>query len=162
MSRLGEGRGAAPVGQVDGLPQVELATVLCLRLWCDGVHAQTELRHEAARALGPDFGPHWADALGEFLDLITSFARRPILRHAVGCRCLGADESAVATLVAAATDGDREDAMLIGMLLVRPDVAPGLTELAQIVGLGLRRMSFTRTTVTTAGAGLHPAQPTRH
>jgi len=162
MNRLAEGRGAAPVGHVDGLPPLELAAVLCLRLWCDGSDAQVQLRREAALALGPDWGPHWVDALGDFLEVMTRFSRRPLLRHGIDCRCLGADESAVATLVGAAADGEREDAMLIGMLLVRPDMAPGLARLAETVGHGLRRMSFTRTTSTTAGAGLHPAHPTRH
>ena len=155
------GRGATPVGEIDGLPPVELATVVCLRLWCDGTEARDGLRREAARSLGPGFGPEWTEALGNFLDVMLHFGRRPILRHAIGCRCLGADESAVATMVAAATAGEREDAMLIGMLLVRPDMAPSLASLAETVGLGLKRMSVP-TPRPPAGATVHPAHPTRH
>lgn len=163
MSRM-NGRGATPVGEIDGLPPVELATVVCLRLWCDGTEARDGLRREAARSLGPGFGPEWTEALGNFLDVMLHFGRRPILRHAIGCRCLGADESAVATMVAAATAGEREDAMLIGMLLVRPDMAPSLASLAETVGLGLKRMSVPapRAPAGASGATLHPAHPTRH
>ena len=54
--------------------------------------------------------------------------------------------------------------MLIGMLLVRPDMAPSLASLAETVGLGLKRMSVPapRPPAGASGATLHPVHPTRH
>ncbi len=60
--------------------------------------------------------------------------------HSVQCACLGADESCFANFIATAATGEREDAMLIATLLVRPDVAPIVTSLAADFGLALIRM----------------------
>jgi hypothetical protein len=64
------------------------------------------------------------------------------MRHQPRCKCLGADEACFANLVSCATEGDREDAMLIATLMVRPDFAPHLAEAAQVFGLGLKRMAL--------------------
>ena len=62
------------------------------------------------------------------------------MRHAVECKCLGADEACFANFVALAATGAQEDAMLIATLLVRADVAPQITSLATNFGLGLQQM----------------------
>ena len=64
------------------------------------------------------------------------------MRHQVTCKCLGADESCFATLIGYASEGAREDAMLMAMTLVRPDMAGVLAGLAEDVGLALRRMTL--------------------
>lgn len=64
------------------------------------------------------------------------------MRHSVQCKCLGADESCFANFIATAATGDRDDAMLIATLLVRPDVAPLITALATDFGLALVRMNL--------------------
>jgi hypothetical protein len=132
--------GGAPVGQLDALPSLERATVLYLRLWCGEAEGKAALWNEVAGSLGTEPGSRWLGAWEEFIAVLTRFARRPVTRHALGCRCLGADESAIATLVAAAAQGEREEAMLIGMLIVRPEMATVLAGLAETVGLGLKRM----------------------
>ena len=58
------------------------------------------------------------------------------MRHSVTCKCLGSDESCFANFIATATDGQREDAMLIATLLVRADMAPLVASLAADFGAG--------------------------
>ena len=64
------------------------------------------------------------------------------MRHQPRCKCLGADEACFANLVSYATEGDREDAMPIATLMVRPDFAPHLAAAAEVFGLGLKRMAL--------------------
>jgi hypothetical protein len=59
------------------------------------------------------------------------------MRHGCACPCLGADEAAFARLVQTATEGEREDALMLACCMVRPDLAPGLVHLAQAAGLAL-------------------------
>lgn len=135
-------RGGAPVGHLAELPQVEARAVACLRLWCDGAEAQGRLWQELAGALGA--GPA-RDALGAFerlVGLLARHGRRPLMRHARECACVGADEAAFATLVAAAAEGERHDAALLAALLVRPAMAADLAELAGAFGRALHRMSL--------------------
>ena len=55
--------------------------------------------------------------------------------HALDCPCAGSDECVFARFVALAAEGAREEAVLIATLIVRADVALGLTALAESVGL---------------------------
>ena len=64
-----------------------------------------------------------------------------MIRHGLGCACLGADESCFAQMIAAASEGAREDAMMLAALIVRPDFAPALASLSEEFGLALRRMT---------------------
>ena len=64
------------------------------------------------------------------------------MRHHVTCECLGADESCFANFIGYASEGEREDALLIATTLVRPDMAPTLVGLAQDFGFALRRMAL--------------------
>lgn len=140
MSAEPSKRGAAPVGLVGELDAIEAATVVYLRLWNDSIEGQDQVRWDFAAMLGTDQGHRAARALEELCNLCTQHGRRPLLRHAVQCSCVGADESCFANFVAVAAEGEREDAMLIATLLVRPDVAPLVTALAMDVGLALKRM----------------------
>ncbi len=135
-------RGAAPVGYLAELPEVEARAVLFLRLWCEGPDARAEVWNDFAAALG---GEHGREALGAFEQLCamtTTEGRRPLMRHGVGCRCIGADEAAFANLVAAAAEGEWEDAMLLATLLFRPGRSPVVADLARKVGLALQRMAL--------------------
>lgn len=64
------------------------------------------------------------------------------MRHALHCKCLGADEACFANFIATAATGEREDAMLIATLIVRADVAPLIASLAAEVGLAFRQMQL--------------------
>lgn len=135
-----QNRGGAPVGFITELGAVEAASVLYLRLWCDGPASQSQMWSDFARELGPVQGRSAMQSFEELCRLCTQHGRRPLMRHSVQCKCLGADESCFANFIATAADGEREDAMLIATLLVRPDVAPLIASLATNFGLALKQM----------------------
>lgn len=135
-----QNRGGAPVGFIAELDGIEAASVIYLRLWCDGPDAQAQVWNDFASGLGPDQGRKALKSFEELCALCTRYGRRPLMRHSVQCKCLGADESCFANFVATAATGDREDAMLIATLLVRPDMAPLIASLAADVGHAFTRM----------------------
>jgi len=140
MSVASQPVGAAAVGLISELDSIRAASVLYLRLWCDSPETRSEVRQDFAVALGAGQGAQAVQSLSELCTLCVAHGRRPLVRHAVQCRCLGSDESCFANFIATAAEGDREDAMLIATLLVRADMAPALTALAADLGLALRRM----------------------
>ena len=136
MSWRQDKRGGAPVGFVTELDGIEAATVVYLRPWCEGPHAQAQISSDFTTALGQQA----VQSFEELCNLCARHGRRPLMRHSVHCKCLGADESCFANFVAAASEGAREDAMLMATLLVRPDMAPHIASLATTFGLALKRM----------------------
>lgn len=135
--------GATPVGHIAELGALEAAAVRFLRRWCDTPCAQQEVWNELAGRLGPKAGREALKALEALCALCMRHGRRTFMRHRPNCTCLAADEACFANLVAHATEGEREDALLIATLLVRPDVSPQLAALAQTFGLALKRMART-------------------
>ncbi|WP_425051963.1 hypothetical protein [Psychromarinibacter sp. S121] len=151
-------RGGAPVGYVTELDAVGAGAVMYLRMWSDGPEAQALADRDFAMHLGPQQGPVTTRALDQIMDICARYGRRPLMRHSLDCKCLGGDESCFATFVSSACEGDREDALLIAMNIVRADMAPQLADLAQTFGLALKRISLlSRTT-----GRKHNAQPTLH
>ncbi|GGL70246.1 hypothetical protein [Wenxinia marina] len=124
-------KGSAPVGSYDDLDPLGRAAVSCLRA----------LRRDAAL---PAAGP-----LADLCGLCARFGRRPLSAHAEECPCLGGDEACFARLVELAAAGEREEALMLAMLLVRADVAPLAVAMAEQAGLGVMRMA------TGAGARVH-------
>ena len=116
--------------------------MLYLRLWCDGAGSRQAVWEDFSTALGLDYGAAASDAWETLMELFADHCRRPLMRHAVTCTCLGADESCFAKFIAAAAEGAREDAMLMATLIVRADMAPVLTSLACECGLALKCMSI--------------------
>lgn len=142
MTTLATKRGGAPVGYVGDLGPVEAGAVLYLRLWCEGPDAQTQVWNDFATALGPQNGKQVLTSFESLCDLCMRHGRRPLMRHHVACKCLGADESCFANFIGYASEGAREDALLMAMMIVRPDMAGPLVGLAEDFGLALRRMSL--------------------
>ncbi|WP_290559729.1 hypothetical protein [Aestuariivita sp.] len=134
-------RGAVPVGYVSELGPVEARAVLYLRLWFSGAETQQQVWNDFASALGPHRGRSALHTLEELCQICAQHGRRPLMRHHVTCKCLGADEACFANFVAAAADGAREDAMLMATLIVRPDLALCIADLACDLGLALRQMA---------------------
>ena len=135
-------RGGAPVGFITELDAIEAASVIYFRLWGDGTDARNRVRRDMATSLGPQHGARAIDSFEQICGLFSALGRRPLMRHAVECKCLGSDESCFANFIATAAEGNREDAMLIATLLIRPDVAPQIAELAAEFGLALKRMNL--------------------
>jgi len=101
-----------------------------------------DAHNDLAQSLGHQKAEHALASLSELCSLCTRHGRRPLMRHGLKCKCVGADEACFAHFIGAATDGAREDAMLIATLLVRPDVAPVITALATEFGLALKQMDL--------------------
>ncbi|MFL4469060.1 hypothetical protein ACERZ8_03965 [Tateyamaria armeniaca] len=135
-------RGGAPVGFVSELGPIEAGAVLYLRLWCEDADARTAVWNDLATALGPAHGRKALKSFETLCDLCVRHGRRPLMRHHVTCKCLGADESCFANFVGYAAEGAREDALLIATTIVRPDIAPCLVGVAQDFGLALKRMAL--------------------
>lgn len=128
-----------PVARIDALPDLEAWCVTALRHWMDGPATQAVLR----RDLGCSHGVAGACAilrdLDSLLDLICRDGRRQMMRRHVNCAGVAADEAVFARFVATAATGPREDALLMAMLIVRPDVAPLAASLGQRIGLSCLR-----------------------
>lgn len=127
-------RGASPVGRVDLLPDPEGWWVRCLRLWCDGDEAQAILRGQLEARFGAERAHDVFVRFTDLMALIFHHSRRPLMHHAPGCDCVGADEAVFALFCSQAVN-DREEAMMIACLLLRADVAPLAVSLAQTLGL---------------------------
>jgi predicted amidophosphoribosyltransferase len=135
-------RGGATVGSISDLDAIAAASVIYLRMWCDGPENQHNVQCDFASTLGADRGQRALESFTELCSLCARHGRRPMMRHAVSCKCLGADEACFANFIAIAADGERDDAMLIATLLVRPDVAPVIAALAMDFGLALKQMNL--------------------
>ena len=145
MSHGSPHRGGAPVGFLNELDPVEAGAVLYLRLWCDGPESQDQVWHDFAAALGPKQGREALQSFEALCDLCVRHGRRPLMRHHVTCQCLGADESCFANFIGYASDGEREDALMIASTIVNPGMAPVVVGLAQSVGMALRQMALRAT-----------------
>ena len=135
-------RGAAPVGQMDELPRLEAIAILFLRMWCDGGSTRERMASDLALALGEDDAATAAALFDDLMQLTLACARRPLMRHGLPCRCFGGDECAFANMLAAATTGDREEAMLFSAILITGQAAWPAIALAQELSPFLLR--FTR------------------
>ncbi len=134
-------RGGAAVGRLADLEPVEAGAVMYLRMWSDGEGGRTDAASDFNIALGSEAGRVAMLTLDRLCSLCATYGRRPLIRHGLGCACLGADENCFAQMIAAASEGAREDAMMIASLIVRPDFAPALASLSEELGLTLRRMT---------------------
>ncbi len=134
-------RGGAAVGRLSDLSPVEAGAVMYLRLWGDGATGRANAASDFDIALGSDQGRAVTLTLDRLCALCAHHGRRSLIRHGLGCACLGADENCFAQMIAAASEGAREDAMMMASLIVRPDYAPALASLSEELGLALRRMT---------------------
>ncbi len=135
-------RGAAPVGLLADLGAVEAEAVRCLRSWSDGPAAWERVCGDLVQALGPDRGRRAAEALEAICDMSLRHGRRPLMRRPAECRQFGADEACFAHMVAAASEGEREDALMIALVMLRPDISMPAVALAQEAGLALRLLAL--------------------
>lgn len=134
------GRGGTPVGFIADLDGVEAASVIYLRLWSTDADTRKQVWNDFSEGLGAEPARKAIQSFEQLCSLCSSHGRRPLMRHAVHCKCLGSDESCFANFIGTAAEGAHDDAMLIATLLVRPDVAPLVAALAADFGLALKRM----------------------
>lgn len=135
-------RGAATVGHLQDYDAITAAAVIYLRMWCDSPETQADFINDMTHTLGSGRGRKAVEAFGELCGMCIRHGRRPLARHSLNCKCVGADEASFGHFVATAAEGDRDDAMLFATLLVRPDVAPIVTSLAAEFGHALMQMNL--------------------
>ena len=141
MSHAPTSRGGAPAGYLQDLTPIEAGAVLYLRLWCEGSDAQAQINSDFRLGLGTEIGDDGFAALARLNGLIVQNGRRPLMRHALECRCIGADESCFATMIASVADNDYEDSHLLASLMVKAPVASVAASLAFQVGWALKFMT---------------------
>ena len=132
-------RGGETVAMLDALPPTQILSILLLRDWCEGPEGRTRIAVLLEEGLGAYPGQKAAGDWDAFMRMLTERGRRPLMRHATTCRCVGADEAVIANLLELAASGERDDAMLVASLLVPGDRLLYLMVLAEAVGVAIRR-----------------------
>ncbi|MGZ2257239.1 hypothetical protein ACVC7O_08010 [Roseobacter sp. A03A-229] len=143
MTPNAQNRGGASVGVLMHLEPWEADLIVTLRLWCDSPEGQAKVWNEFAMTLPKGKAADEMRAFEQLVSVIASYAHRPLVRHGVGCACIGADEGVFAHLVRVACDGDLGEAAQVATLLVTAAQAERVAILAAQVGCA--RKSITRT-----------------
>ncbi|MGB3553526.1 MAG: hypothetical protein WBA25_02680 [Jannaschia sp.] len=131
--------GGATVADLRALPSPQALTVLFLRDWCEGPEGRKRVASVLKGALGPAQGSAACEAWDSLIGMLVGEGRRPLMRHDLGCRCVGSDEAVIANLLAVAATGAREDAMLVVSLLLPGDRLIVAAHFAEVAGLAVAR-----------------------
>lgn len=140
MTDARSARGGATIGVLNRMEAWEANLVLNLRLWCEGPTGQAEVWNEYRRALPGAQARDECHAFESLIRALVSNAYRPLVRHDVGCACMGADEGAFLHLVRCAADGHLNDAALMASMLAGPSHADRIATLAGQVGICARQI----------------------
>ncbi|WP_263845167.1 hypothetical protein [Roseobacter sinensis] len=137
-----QNRGGASVGVLMHLEPWEADLIVTLRLWCSTPDGQARVWNEFAMTLPKGKATGEMRAFEELVSTVAHYAHRPLVRHSVGCACIGADEGVFAHLVRVASEGDLGEAAQVATLLVTAAQAERVALLAAQVGCA--RKSITR------------------
>jgi len=127
--------GAATVGLLAEQPPLARLAVRMLRV--HGTMTATAFHGELDEALGCERAADVMALFTTFARICEDYGRRPLACHGRDCPCLGADEACLAQLVASASAGEHEDAMLLAALIVRAESASALATVAAELGAWL-------------------------
>jgi len=133
-------RGGAAVAVLNRMEPWEANTVIHLRLWCDGPAGQEKVLSDYRRALPGKRAEQQCHCFECLLRTVIASAHRPLVRHALGCACVGADENILINMMKTAADGHLNDAALIATLLSGPAQAERIALLAGEVGTTARQI----------------------
>jgi len=150
-------RGGFPVAAIDTLPGAEQLLVRVLRYWSEGPEGAERIARMLRARLGVAVAERVQCALAEVFATIARHGRRNLVRHKVQCSCVGADEAVFAHFVMLAATGEREDAMLVGALMVEGPLLLTFTDAARRAGLELCRADL-----ATGSLGPERARATLH
>lgn len=128
-----------PIARIDELAPLERQFVRLARSWRAGRAAQIAALAELATQKGPRIARLIGHRMDDLVSLISVHGRRDLVFAPVGSAEALGDECVLARLVGLAAEGNREDAALVGMLLIRADLAIGMAGLAQSLALLLLR-----------------------
>lgn len=104
------------------------------------------MTREIHDALGPQRGQRVITLWTEFLEIYRCHQLNTAEPHTIYDACLGIDEASFATFLSTAADGEREEALLLALSLVRPDAVLILTNFATQIGLSLKQILLIRST----------------
>lgn len=133
-------RGGASLRMLSTMQPWEAELILNLRLWCDGPDAQNHVCSAFGRALPKSVAQDELKTFENLVMMVTKYAHRPLVRHEVGCACVGSDECVFTHLVATASSGHLTDAALIASLLVSASQAEHVALLAGQVGSATKQI----------------------
>ena len=145
-------KGGAPVVLIEDLSDEEFLAVYYLRCWFEDTEGKKRIERELNINLGYDQGYKILNSLESLFQLLFRKARRTIVRHNIDCSCVGADESCFSQLITRAANKEREDAMLIAMLLADKHFASKITDLAEEFGLGIKTLLSKNTETSNQGS----------
>jgi hypothetical protein len=137
------------------LDDLEACVVVYLRLWSQGPDGQSAMRKDLVNGLGYARACTAMEAFASLSDTLSRYRSRPLQCHALGCARLHADEACLARFVSLAATADREDALWMAMLMVRPDMAAQLTAAAGAFGLRIKQLLVQRPPAAVRPARLH-------
>jgi hypothetical protein len=123
------------------LPPVELAAIVYLRAWCEGGAARQMIGRDFNLVMGEEAGATAAWNFDALMAILLNNARRSVMRHGLGCKCFGGDESAFANMIATAAGQDLEDAHLFACTLMTGHAAWPAVQLALSLGQAFLRLA---------------------
>lgn len=134
--------GAAPVSRVEVLDAQSLFLITALRNECLKRPREAEALWEGfALNVGVERAQNARNCFDNLMALFSRHGRRALATHDGRCSCVCADEAVFTQFITHAASGEPEDAMMMGMLLLRADIVPLAVSVAQQVGL-LTRVPF--------------------
>ena len=133
-------KGGSPVAVVSDLTKEEFLAVYYFRCWYEGIEALQVVENEFFSRLGDELGFKTMSALEALCETLYKKGRRQLIRHDLNCKCVGADENCFAQLVTLSTLKEKEDAMLISVLLSDSSIAPTIVGLAEDFGMGINAL----------------------
>ncbi len=137
-------RGAFPVAAIDTLSGPEQLLVRALRYASDESQGMVRIARMFEARMTAQAAQTAQDALEEVFATIARHGRRRLMRHKLACSCVSSDEAVFAHFVMLAATGEREDAMLVGALMVEGPLLLPFTDAARRVGLELMRADLAR------------------
>lgn len=133
-------RGGVTVGTLCELPPLEAGAVIYLRHWFSGAQTRQQMRRDFEVSFGPELADSAFEAFGCLCNFCATHGRRPLIRHSMQCKCLGADENCFANLLASAAQGQDADAQILASLIVQPCKAQELAQMASDCGIFLQQI----------------------
>lgn len=133
-------RGGATVAVLNRMEAWEASLVLNLRLWCEGPSGQSQVWKAYRSALSGEEAQRACRGFDILMKTLIEKSFRPLVRHDVGCACVGADEGILVNLVRTAAEGHLSDAALIATLMTGPAQAEHIAILAGQVGARMREI----------------------
>lgn len=149
--------GGATVSDLRMMDGERALAVMMFRDSFVGPDGTERVRGLFAEALGSEAGTTAFSDWSAFLKGLVRHARRPLMRHALTCTCVGADEAVIAEILYRCARGEREDAMLVLALIVPGDRLPLLMAEAERIGGSIMQVAqhYRKTMSATASCHLH-------